>query len=396
MNNDSMVSPYNFIDKTSFSLPEKIVLYDSTLRDGEQMPTVSFSPEEKIELAKKLDEIGVPEIEAGFPAISKKEVDTVKAIKREGLHARILVLSRLKKGDIDAALKSEADLILLFIASSPLHLRHKLRLGYEEIKNMIEESVQYVVDHGAVASFSTEDSTRTSIEVLEMLSNIAMENGAKRIGFTDTAGCANPQAIGYLFSSMRRKLGDVPISAHLHNDFGLALYNALTALHNGANHLCVTIGGIGERGGNVPLEQMVCVLKYLYNRDLGIKTDELYELTQMACRFTGLRLSRHHPLVGENAFTHESGIHVAAVLNNPFTYEPISPRCVGNRRRIILGKHTGHTMIDHKLEKLGLSLDDFEKEVLLEKIKDLGEKKGVITDDEFIRIVNRVRVKRQL
>jgi len=212
MNNDSMVSPYNFIDKTSFSLPEKIVLYDSTLRDGEQMPTVSFSPEEKIELAKKLDEIGVPEIEAGFPAISKKEVDTVKAIKREGLHARILVLSRLKKGDIDAALKSEADLILLFIASSPLHLRHKLRLGYEEIKNMIEESVQYVVDHGAVASFSTEDSTRTSIEVLEMLSNIAMENGAKRIGFTDTTGCANPQAIGYLFSSMRRKLGDVPSS----------------------------------------------------------------------------------------------------------------------------------------------------------------------------------------
>jgi len=373
-------------------LPEKIILYDSTLRDGEQMPGISFSPDEKIEIAKMLDEIGIPEIEAGFPGSSKNELNIVKSIKKEGLDAKILALSRLKKEDIDAAIESEADLILLFIASSPLHLRHKLKLTEEEIKNMVEESVQYVLDHGAIPSFSTEDSTRTPIERLEILSDIAIKNGARRIGFTDTVGCANPQAIYYLFSNMKKKLGNIPISAHLHNDFGLALYNALTALHAGANHLCVTVGGIGERGGNVPMEQLVCTLKYLYNRDLGIKTEKLYELAEMICRFTGIKLSKHHPLIGENAFTHESGIHVAAVLKNPFTYEPISPESVGNKRRILLGKHTGHTIIDHKLETMGLSLNGFEKNILLEKIKDLGEKKGIVTDEEFIELVDKIRM----
>ena len=154
----------------------------------------------------------------------------------------------------------------------------------------------------------------------------------------------------------------------------------------------MTVGGIGERGGNVPLEQLVCTLKYLYNRDLGIKTEKLHELAEMVCRFTGIKLSKHHPLIGENAFTHESGIHVAAVLKNPFTYEPISPESVGNKGRILLGKHTGHTIIDHKLETLGVSLNGFEKNILLEKIKDLGEKKGIVTDEEFIELVDKIRM----
>jgi methanogen homocitrate synthase len=387
---ESMTSPYNFIEETikEFRLPEKIILYDSTLRDGEQMPGVSFSPEEKLILAKKLDEIGIPEIEAGFPAASKRELKIVKAIANEGLHAKILVLSRLKKEDIDAAITSDADVILLFIASSPLHLKYKLKLTEEEIKKMIEECIEYALDHGITPSFSTEDSTRTPIKTLETLSQVAIETGAKRIGFTDTVGCANPQAIYYLFSNMKNKLKSIPISAHLHNDFGLALYNAIVALHAGANHLCVTIGGVGERAGNVPLEQIVCTLKYLYNRDLGIKTEELYELVQMVSDFAGIKISKHHPLIGENAFAHESGIHVAAVLNNPFTYEPISPEVVGNKRKILFGKHTGHTLVDYKLKNLGLSLDEEKKSILLEKIKDLGEKKGLVTEEEFFDILN--------
>ncbi|MCK5458941.1 MAG: 2-isopropylmalate synthase, partial [Thermoplasmatales archaeon] len=224
--NDVAVSPYNTMPEVlkDFSLPENIVIYDSTLRDGEQMPGISFSSEQKLTIARKLDEMGVPEIEAGFPAVSKTEQETVKTIANEGLSAKILALSRLKKRDIDAAIQSDADMVLLFIASSPLHLQYKLHFSEEEIKEKVVESIEYAKDHGITPSFSTEDSTRTPLSFLKELVILAHESGAKRIGFTDTVGCATPQTIQYLFSYMKRVV-PLPFSAHLHNDFGLGLIN---------------------------------------------------------------------------------------------------------------------------------------------------------------------------
>jgi len=318
--NDAAVSPYNVLPEVlkDFQLSENIVIYDSTLRDGEQMPGVSFSSDQKLAIARKLDEIGVPEIEAGFPAVSKTEIETVKRIASEGLNAKILVLSRLKKEDIDAAIDSDADLVLLFIASSPLHLKYKLHLTEEEIKNRVVESIEYAKAHGIIPSFSTEDSTRTPLSFLEELVTLAYETGAKRIGFTDTVGCATPQTIQYLFTHMR-KLAPTPFSAHFHNDFGFGLINAITALSSGATHICTTINGWGERAGNVPLEQLVLALKVLYKRDIGIDTTQLKDLSEMISHYTGISIPKTQPLVGDNIFTHESGIHVAAILENPRT-----------------------------------------------------------------------------
>ncbi|MFW6120444.1 MAG: homocitrate synthase/isopropylmalate synthase family protein [Petrotogales bacterium] len=389
--NDIVVSPFNMLPEVmkDFRLSDNIVIYDSTLRDGEQMPGISFSPEQKLALARKLDEIGILEIEAGFPAISKTEAEAVKTIVHDGLNAKILVLSRLKKEDIDAAIRSDADVVLLFIASSPLHLKYKLHCSIQEIKDKVVESIEYVKDHGIMPSFSTEDSTRTPLKVLEELAILADEVGAKRIGFTDTVGCATPHTIKYLFSHMR-KLVSIPLSAHIHNDFGLGLINAITALEAGANHVCTTINGWGERAGNVPLEQLVMCLKILYKKELGIDTTKLWELSQMVSNFTGLPIPLIHPFVGSNAFTHESGIHVAAILENPRTYESISPELVGNKRKLVLGKHTGKHMVKQMLDDHGVEADEGMLLDIVSQIKQLGERNGHISDREITQIINRV------
>jgi len=385
---DLALSIYN--RNVNFPWGNDIIIYDSTLRDGEQMPGVAFSPEQKLDIAMLLDEIGIKEIEAGFPAISDRELKTVKLIANQGLNARILALSRLRKDDIDSAIEADVDVILLFIASSPLHLRYKLDMRVEEIDEKIIDAIDYVKEHGITPSFSTEDSTRTPIQVLKRFVRIAEDSGAKRIGFTDTLGCATPEAIEYLFSEMY-KYTSLPISAHLHNDFGLSLANALTALKSGARYVCATVHGWGERAGNVPLEQLVMALQYLYGIDLGIDTTRLKELSEMVSRYAGIDVPLPQPFVGENAFAHESGIHVAAVIRNPRTYEPIDPRIVGNKRRIVLGKHSGRRIIELKLKELGIEMDEDEIRDLVRRVKIEGERKGMLSDDELIKMAMEVR-----
>ena len=389
--NDVAVSPYNTLPEVlkDFRLSDNIVIYDSTLRDGEQMPGISFSPEQKLAVARKLDEIGVPEIEAGFPAVSKTEVESIKTIANEGLNAKILALSRLKKEDIDAAIRSDADIVLLFIASSPLHLKYKLHCSEQEIKDKVVESIEYAKNHGIVPSFSTEDSTRTPLKFLEELVTLANEAGAKRIGFTDTVGCATPHTIKYLFSHMR-KLVSTPFSAHLHNDFGLGLINAITAISSGATHVCTTINGWGERAGNVPLEQLVISLKILYKKDLGIDTTKLWEVSEMVSHFTGLPIPKTHPLVGSNIFSHESGIHVAAILENPRTYESISPELVGNKRNLVLGKHTGKHIIRQLLDDHGIEANEELLVDVVSQVKQLGERNGRLSDKEITQIIDKI------
>jgi methanogen homocitrate synthase len=377
------------IVQQDFTFPDNIIIYDSTLRDGEQMPGLSFHPEQKIIIAEKLDEIGIPEIEAGFPAISKIEKNTIRKISDSGLNAKILGLSRLKKEDIDAAIYSDIDVILLFIASSELHLKYKLHCTKNDIKDKVVESIDYAKDHGITPSFSTEDSTRTSISFLEELSKLALDTGAKRIGFTDTVGCATPQTIKFLFSHMK-KIISVPISAHLHNDFGLGLINAITALSSGATHVCTTINGWGERAGNVSLEQLVMALQILYNKDLGIDTTKLTELSKLISNFSGIKIPKMQPFIGENIFTHESGIHVAAILENPQTYESVPPEIVGNKRNLVVGKHTGKHMIKKLLDNQGIIATDELVSNVVTQVKELGEKIGYISESQVNEIINKI------
>jgi isopropylmalate/homocitrate/citramalate synthase len=384
------VSPYNASSKVS--LPERIVIYDSTLRDGEQMPGVHFTPEQKLAIARKLDEVGVHQIEAGFPAVSEQEKDSVKAITELGLNAEILCLARTVQADIDIAADCGVDMVLLFVGTSDLHMRYKLRMSREEVLKRAVTSVEYAHARGLKVSLSTEDSTRSDLEFLLQVYRACEKAGAARLGITDTLGCAAPEAISYLVRKVREGT-KVPLSAHLHNDFGLALVNSIAALDSGAQAITTTVGGIGERSGNVPLEQLVMALKHVYKKDIGIRTEGLTDLAKLVFEYAKAPLPLNQPWVGPNAFSHESGIHVAAVLNCPMTYECVDPEQVGNRRRLVLGKHSGTALVKSRLDERNIQATQDQICDMVRAIKRAGEDHGRVTDEEFWKLVESVMSK---
>jgi methanogen homocitrate synthase len=381
------VSPYNVAARVS--LPDKITIYDSTLRDGEQMPGISFTPEQKIEIATKLSELGVPQIEAGFPAASDQDMRAIKMITDLGLKSEILCLSRTMSEDIDAAADCEVDLILMFIGTSDLHMQYKLKMTPEEVLKRIETSLDYAHARGLKVSFSSEDSTRSNLKFLVDAYHAAERSGACRLGITDTVGCANPEAIHYLVKKVRENT-KTPLSVHLHNDFGFALANSISSLEAGAEAITTTIGGIGERAGNVPLEQLVMALKHLYKRDLGIKTEGFRALTTLVFDSMNMTIPSNQPWVGLNPFSHESGIHVAAILNNPMTYECVNPEQVGNKRRLFLGKHSGTALVKSRLAERKVIADQEQICDIVRAVKRAGEDHGRVSDEEFWSIVKRV------
>jgi isopropylmalate/homocitrate/citramalate synthase len=383
----SAVSPYNISSK--IVLPQEVTVYDSTLRDGEQMPGVHFTIEQKTAIANKLDEVGVHQIEAGFPAVSDGERLAVKTISKLGLDADILCLARTLNADIDAAIDCDVDMVLLFIATSELHLRYKLKMKPEEIVERARSCVEYAHAHGLKASISTEDSTRSDLGLMLDVYHACEEAGASRLGMTDTLGCAGPDAINYLVRKIRADTR-LPLSAHLHNDFGLGVANAVAALAGGAEAIATTVGGIGERAGNVPLEQIVMALKHIHKKDIGIKTEGLTDLTKLVFEAANIPIPPNQPWVGPNAFSHESGIHVAAVLNCPMTYECVDPEEVGNRRRLVLGKHSGTAIVKSRLGEKGIEASQEQICDVVRAIKKAGEDHGRVSDDEFWKIVDEV------
>jgi len=386
----SAVSPYNAASR--LKLPDKIVIYDSTLRDGEQMPGVHFTMAQKVAIARKLAEVGVPQIEAGFPAVSEQEKEIVKAIVGLGLSSEILCLARTTQSDIDAAAECDVDMVLLFIATSDIHMRYKLKMTKEDVIRRAVMSVEYAHARGLKTSLSTEDSTRSDVLFLKEMYRACESSGASRLGITDTLGCAGPEAISFLVRKMRDAT-TLPLSAHLHNDFGLGLVNSLAALDNGAEAIATTVGGIGERAGNVSLEQLAMALKHIYKRDIGIKTEELTDLNRMVFEAAGLPMPANQPWVGPNAFSHESGIHVAAVLNCPMTYECVDPEEVGNRRRLVLGKHSGTALVRARLAERNVNASQEQICDIVRAIKRAGEEHGRVSEDEFWKIVDDVLAK---
>ncbi len=369
----------------------EIIIYDSTLRDGEQMPGVAFRHEDKLKIATMLSEAGVPEIEAGFAAVSSQEQETLREISRLGLDADILSLSRARRQDIDCALAAEVDIILIFAGTSDIHLRHKYGrpMSQEDILSQSVDAVEYAKSHGVKVSFSCEDGTRTSFDFLMRMYKAVEDAGADRLGVTDTLGCMTPEGITRLVSDVKARVGK-PISAHLHNDFGLANANALAAVQAGADAITTTVNGMGERCGNVPLEQFVASLRFLYDVDLGIDLTKLTDLSRQVAQMARYQRSINHPITGDNAFSHESGIHVAAIMNHPSTYEFIEPEKVGNRRHLRLGKHSGAAYLRKRLSDLGRDCSPSQLNLILDDVKALGEEQGRVDDDEFLKIVERI------
>jgi isopropylmalate/homocitrate/citramalate synthase len=284
-------------------------------------------------------------------------------------------------------------MVLLFIATSDLHLQYKLKISREEAVRRAVASVEYAHALGLKVNLSTEDSTRSDLGFLLDIYRACEKAGAARLGVTDTVGCAAPEAVSLLVAKVREQVR-APISAHLHNDFGLAVANSVAALGAGAEAIATTVGGIGERAGNVPLEQLVMVLKHIYKRDLGIRTDAFTDLIKTVFDAAKMPVPSNLPWVGSNVFSHESGIHVAAMLNCPMTYECVDPEEVGNRRHLVLGKHSGTALVKNRLdaEKIDATQDQICD--IVRAIKRAGEEHGRVSDEEFWGIVGTVTGKK--
>ena len=384
------VSPYN--KEVKYNFPENIVIYDTTLRDGEQTPGVCFNKEEKLAIAHKLYELRIPQIEAGFPRVSEREKDTVKSICNEGLDAQIICLARTKKEDIDAALDADVDGIITFMGASDLHLEHKLHFTREQALNTCMKSIEYAKDHGLFVAFSAEDATRADLDFLKRLYKKAEGYGVDRVHVADTVGAATPQGIEYLIKELKKDI-NVDIAMHCHNDFGLAVINSIAGLLAGASGVSVTANGIGERAGNASLEELTMALKILYGKDLGFKTKHIKELSDLVSKATGLPVPYNKPIVGKNIFRHESGIHVDAVIEEPLTYEPYVPELVGQKRQIVLGKHSGCRAVKAKLDSCGVEVSNEELCEIVKKVKETREKGTYINDNIFKEIVKDVNLK---
>jgi isopropylmalate/homocitrate/citramalate synthase len=384
------LSPYNETAASKSASGKRVSVYDTTLRDGEQMPGVSFGQRAKVRIAEALTEAGVKHIEAGFPAVSERERRCVKAVARLGTGAETLALCRMRREDVDACADADADFLLMFVASSGLHLRHKYRCSRGDVLEMSADAMGHARSRGLRFSFSTEDSTRTELPFLHELNALGVSLGAERIGLTDTTGCASPPAMARLVREVVKRTGR-PVSAHLHDDLGLALANALASLEAGATFFAATVNGIGERAGNLSLEQFCVASRLLHGAEHGVELERLDGLSKLVSRLSGVPVPPNTPIVGGNAFAHESGIHVAAVLREPRTYESLSPELVGGARRIIMGKHTGRALVEARLAERGLGASVGQVDRILAEVKVRGERNGRVSDGEFWRIVGVVR-----
>ncbi|MGA9097613.1 MAG: homocitrate synthase family protein [Methanotrichaceae archaeon] len=365
--------------------PLDIEICDVTLRDGEQMPGVVFRADEKLDIALRLDEIGVEVIEAGFPVVSAAEKNAVKEVCDLGLNAKVSALSRSVKGDVDAALDCGVDMISVFIAASELHLRHKLHMSCPEAIRCALDTVEYAKDHGLIVRFSAEDATRTDFDILKKLYKKAEEYHADYISMADTVGIMNPRTTYFMISEIK-KVVNIPICMHCHDDLGMALANTLAGAEAGAKQLHTTVNGIGERSGNTPLEELLVALRLHHGID-RYDLSKLKDISKLVESYSGISVAKNKAVVGANAFAHESGIHVAAVLEEPRTYELYSPEIVGAARHIIIGKHTGAKALKYITERMGYHLKENELCDLAERVKMCSEFKRPINCEELRKLI---------
>jgi D-citramalate synthase len=374
----------------SNSFPERIRIFDTTLRDGEQTPGVSLTPKNKLRIAKQLDRLGVDVIEAGFAAASDGEMNAIKLIAKEGLRAEVYSMARGVKGDIDAVLKSDAKGVHLVVPTSDLHLKYKLKKSREEVLRLAEECTQYAKDHGLTVELSAEDATRSDFEFLTQMFGAGISAGADRICPCDTVGVLTPERTYKLFSELRKKFPDIPMSAHCHDDFGMAVANSIAALKSGADQVHATINGLGERAGNAALEEIAVALRAIYKVKISIKTELLYDTSRLVARLTSIPVQVNKAIVGDNAFVHESGMHTHGILAHPLTYEPIPPKLVGRTRRIVSGKHAGSRGIKASLNEMGLHPDSEQLKEIFLRVKTMGDKGKRVTDADLQAIAEAV------
>ncbi len=368
----------------------KINVLDTTLRDGEQTPGVSLTSNEKLRIAKKLDEIGVNIIEAGSAITSEGEKEAIRQITHQGLNAEISSFARSLKGDIDSCIDCDVDCVNLVVSTSDIHIKYKLNSSRDEVIENMVSNIEYAKDHGLIVELSAEDATRTDFEYLKKVFQTALDTGADRLCPCDTVGVLTPEK-SYDFYNKLSFL-DGPLSAHCHNDYGLAVANTLEAIRGGATIIHGTINGIGERAGNASLEEIVVALNNLYEGKYttDIKINQLYNASKLVSRTTGVYLQPNKAIVGENVFAHESGIHADGVIKNASTYESITPELLGRHRKFVVGKHTGTKGLKNRLKELGIDVDKEQLREIFKQVKDFSDKGKCLTDVDLQAISDKV------
>jgi 2-isopropylmalate synthase len=346
------------------------------------MPQLAFSPEEKLTIAKKLDELGVDVIEAGFPTNSPEEMEAVRRISGE-VSAVVCSIARVIRADLDAAIKSNVGMVDIFCSTSDVQMRHSMGITSSEAISASRDSIRHVKDKGLMCMFTPMDATRTASDFLVEICLMAQEEGADWIGLTDTVGVGTPESISRMVGLVAKYL-QVPISIHCHNDFGLGTANTIAAVQAGAKMVQVCLNGIGERAGNASLEEVVMALKCLMGIESGIKTEKLHEASRLLERISGVPVPRNKPVVGAHAFTHESGIHAAGIMRDSGTFEPgiMTPEMVGHCRQLVIGKHAGRHGIAKILADAGIKPGKGELAEIVQRVRTAAAKgKQVMTTD---------------
>jgi len=365
----------------------KIIIDDTTLRDGEQTAGVAFSLEEKKRIARMLDQIGVQELECGIPAMGAEEQASVRALVDMGLSARLITWNRAVIADIQASLDAGVTAVDISLSVSDIHIANKLRKSREWVVEQLKVALGFAKEHGLYVSVGGEDSSRADLDFLAELMAIARGMGADRFRYCDTLGILDPFAMYENIRTLRRRVPDLDIEVHTHNDLGMATANALAGLRAGATFVNTTVNGLGERAGNAALEEVVMALRHACGVDPGIDTHRFVEIS----RFVGQASCRPVPewkaVVGERVFSHESGLHADGVLKNPRNYEGFDPAEVGLSRHLVLGKHSGSHGLIHRLRQLGVELDRLEAADLLERVRSISQRnKRPLTDQELLTL----------
>jgi 2-isopropylmalate synthase len=356
---------YNEYEKN----PKKITVLDSTLREGEQHPGVSFTNKQRIQIAWMLDYFGVDQIEIS-PIVSKDHKEAVKTIIKQGLNADIVSHGRALKEDIDVSLSCDATWCAAYLGISDIHLKDKLRITREQAMDRAVGTVEYAKSHGLKIRFTVEDGSRAEPEFLLKMCKAIEEAGVDRISLPDTVGILRPVGM-YNFVKKVREVVDTPLDAHVHNDIGFALANAFAACDAGVDQIHTTIDGIGERTGIPPLAEVSVALTFLYKSPNDFRLDMLQDLSRLIEDYTSIKPYDSKPIVGTSAYKHKAGTHLAAILKNPAAYEPIPPRTVGNRRRIVFGELAGKTGASYLMSILGLEKNEESAKAVAAGLKNL-------------------------
>lgn len=364
-------------------------ILDTTLREGEQTPYVNFTIDEKLEIARLLDQIGVDMIEAGDPSVSPSVAKAIERIAALGLKAEIIAHSIASRASIDKAKASGAHRVAIFYATSKIHLDAKLHKTQAQALDIIREHIAYARSLGLKVRYTPEDATRTEFEFLVQVCNAAIEAGADRISFADTLGIMQPQDMYERVSALRERLLPCKIDLHCHNDYGLALANAMAGIRGGADCIHTTVNGLGERTGIPDLAETIVAFHNLE----GVTKFNIQPLMPISAyleKVSGFFLAPNKPITGQNAFTHKSGVHTNGILKDPHTYEPFDPALLGRERKIVIDKYTGKSAVASRLEEYSIEVSPAELEVIVTRIKNMGDNRKQLFDTDIIEIAEQV------